>query len=158
MRKIALTKGKVALIDNKDILNISKYSWNFTNGYAYTKINNKSISMSRFLLNPPKNLWVDHINGNKLDNRRNNLRIVNPSQNSFNRLKNSSNRSGYKGVYLATNKKQWQAEIRANGKRQYLGKYSTKEEAAMAYNEAARRMHGKYAKLEKVEIIVFSSS
>lgn len=85
---------------------------------------------------------VDHINGDKLDNRRANLRICNNSENGHNRDQSVNNTTGYKGVYRNTNCSTWQAIITVNYKRHYLGSYRTAEEAARAYDRAARAMMG----------------
>ena len=91
-------------------------------------------------------MWVDHRNHNKLDNRRENIRIATPAQN----LANSKARgtSGFKGVSVTSDVKgkPYQAKIKSNGKTQYLGHFSTPEEAHEAYCVAATKAHGEFAR------------
>lgn len=114
----------------------------------------RRVYLSRFLLQCPKGLVVDHINGDRLDNRRENLRICTGAQNSKNRRKASNNTSGYKGVYFRKNwknrvnkKKRWTAIIIVDQKRINLGDYLTAEEGGKAYDRAAKRYFGEFAKL-----------
>lgn len=86
---------------------------------------------------------IDHINGNGLDNRRENLRVCSHSQNLMNRGKNSVNSTGYKGVYRAS-KNKWRAIITCDYKEYYLGTFNTPEEAYRAYCEAGKRLHGEF--------------
>lgn len=113
----------------------------------------KTISLHRFIMNPKKDMEVDHINGNGLDNRRINLRICTRSQNGKNRQLSKSNTSGYHGVTFTRDCKRtkpWLVNIRANGKIKYIGRYKDKKEAAFAYNEAAKKYHGEFATLNKL--------
>ena len=92
---------------------------------------------------------VDHINLNTLDNSRNNLRLCDYSSNTTNRKKHKNNTSGYKGVSKAG--KKWKVNISKNGKRYYLGLFSCKKEAALEYNKAALKLHGKFARLNPIK-------
>lgn len=104
-----------------------------------------TIPLHRFIVNCPCNLLVDHINGNALDNRKCNLRICNYSENAQNRKKASGRLSQYKGV--TRNRNRWQAQICANGRRMYLGCFSTEIEAHEAYCKAAQIYHGEFMRL-----------
>jgi hypothetical protein len=95
----------------------------------------------------PEGMTVDHINGRKGDNRIENLRLATDCQNSYHRPKKSNNVSGFKGVYQRENGK-YRAVITAGKKRKSLGSFNTKEEAYAAYCEAARRLHGEFARFE----------
>lgn len=89
-------------------------------------------------------MFSDHINGNKLDNRRCNLRICTPHQNNLNR----PNVTGkYKGVYWCKRLKKWMAQIMIGERNKYVGSFPNEEEAAFAYNEAAKKYHGEFARL-----------
>lgn len=92
---------------------------------------------------------VDHIDLDGLNNRRGNLRLANGSQNQHNRGKQSNNTTGFKGVFK--NGKGYMARIRVKGKKMYLGTYATPELAARAYDEAAAKYHGEFAKLNNVD-------
>ena len=91
---------------------------------------------------------VDHIDGNYYNNRFTNLRLATPHQNLCNQKRRIDNTSGLKGVSWSKERKKWQAGIFVRGKRIALGRFNTKEEAYAAYCEAARRLHGEFARLE----------
>ncbi len=90
---------------------------------------------------------VDHINGDGLDNRKENLRICDTSKNVINRSIGKINTSGYKGVNWRKKSKKWVARIGFNNKRIYLGDFNNKEDAARAYDTAALKYYGEFAKL-----------
>lgn len=102
--------------------------------------------LHRLLLDPPSDMVIDHINGNALDNRRENIRVCTISENLKNRKMASHNKSGFKGVYLDDRKKKYRAVIYSNKKKYSLGSYNTKVEAALAYDLAAIKMHGQFAR------------
>jgi hypothetical protein len=91
---------------------------------------------------------LDHINGDRDDNRLANLREANASQNTINQKRRSDNLSGFKGVYLQRGRNRWRARIRADGQVHDLGYFDTAEEAHQAYSEAAARIHGLFARSE----------
>jgi hypothetical protein len=91
---------------------------------------------------------VDHRNTDSLDNRRTNLRLATPSQNSCNSRRDKSNTySRYRGVSFSKRKQKWFAAIRANGRKLWLGYFSDEIDAAMTYDRAARKYHGEFAQL-----------
>ena len=100
MKKIKLTQGKVALVDDGDFEWLSQWKWTYKNGgYAYRSIGSKGhIFLHRAIMKSPKNLEIDHINGNGLDNRRSNLRFATHKQNIRNQQKQKNRTSKYKGV------------------------------------------------------------
>lgn len=152
MMKIPLTKGKFALVDNDDIERIFKHSWCMhTHGYAQCRSNKKILLMHRFIMGAKPGQVIDHINGNKLDNRKKNLRFCTMSQNFANRPITISNSTGYKGVDWREERKKFRARIRINYKNIFLGYFDTAEEAAKRYNREAKRLFGEFALLNKVE-------
>lgn len=123
MSKIKLTQGKVAIVDEEDYYNLSKNKWCISdNGYAKrgTKSNKKITIhyMHRQVMGYPKGKVIDHINGNKLDNRKSNLRIVDQSTNGHNRRQlNKNNTSGYRGITYDKKRDKFVAEIWINYKK-----------------------------------------
>lgn len=91
---------------------------------------------------------VDHINGNRQDNRIANLRLATTSENLCNRGKPRNNTSGFKGVSWNTKFQIWQATIKFNGRNKNLGRFASREKAAEAYSKAALQYHGDFANLD----------
>lgn len=136
---IHLNTGQAVLIDAEDAIPLSRYSWaaTYSRGkqipYAKAKIDGKNIRMHRLLLNAPTNLQVDHINGNSLDNRKENLRLCTHRENQQNR---SVHRDG-RLCGTAYNKplKKWRAKFTKDRKAFHIGYYETELEAHQAYKD-----------------------
>lgn len=159
MREILLTQGETAIVDDEDYDRLMVHSWciikcsNTIYAKRGCKVRGKSHSvlMHREIMDAPTGMEVDHINGNGLDNRKCNLRLATSSQNKRNQRKQRRKTSSkYKGVYWHKRDKVWMVRIQAEGKEKYIGSYKTEQEAALAYNEAALKYHGEYAKLNEV--------
>jgi hypothetical protein len=142
VRYIFLTQGEKAIVDDEDYKWLSKYKWQYSRGYA--KRDARCIRMHRQILHAPKSLEVDHINGNKLDNRRSNLRLVNHFQQNQNSANRKDNTSGCRGVNFFKPIKKWSVRIQFNGKRVFLGYYRNKSNAIKAYSKASKKYHGDY--------------
>ena len=108
-------------------------------------LNNKRLH--RIIMNAPDHLQVDHINGDPLDNRKENLRLCNGSENQRNIGKQSNNTSGFKGVSWHKNHGKWYAQIMVDGKLKYLGSFDDPQIAYQAYCQAATKYHGDFAHL-----------
>ena len=155
MKKIKLTQGKYALVDNEDFGRLSQYSWHYVSiGYAVRGIGGspekaRSYYMHWDVIGKPKNgLVTDHINGKKLDNRKENLRHVTIGQNVRKQKMNKNNTSGYRGVCRHKNPPgYWKASISINGKVTSVGFFKRKEDAARAYDKAAKKHYGEFARL-----------
>lgn len=160
MAKIPL-RGVVAivLIDDQDEADLIIYVWRLsTNGYAFRagrRGERRTIYLHRQLLGDPRRpngraIDVDHINGDKLDCRRSNLRLTTRSGNEANKPPPRSNRSSYKGVYFHKAARKWAAQLTAYGKKYNLGLHMTPEDAARAYNAKAFDVWGEHAWLNPV--------
>ena len=138
MKYIKLTKGKRAIVDDEDYEYLNQFKWRFSsNGYANTSV--KTIGMHRLVNNTPQGLDTDHINGNKLDNRRSNLRSVTRSQNMLNVKPQTNNTSGCTGVGKRGDK--WYARININRKERWLGSFNTFHKAVRARRSAERDIY-----------------
>lgn len=153
MKEIPLTKGLTALVDDEDYLSLTENSWSANKGYAIRsfRANGKCVvvSMHRQILSLKSGdrIEVDHINGNKLDNRKSNLRCCTRAENERNKTLSKRNTSGFKGVSWNKRDKHWRAKIKINGKNQHLGCFKTAEEGYAAYCKAALELHGEFANL-----------
>jgi hypothetical protein len=161
MKKIKLTQGKWALVDDEDYEYLNQFCWCYLKqdkdryGYAirsgYDPITRARprIAMHRVVVKAKKGDIVDHINFNGLDNRRSNLRIVDRFQSAWNKRAKSKKTSGpQKGVSIVRDRhgvpSYWIARITRYGKRKYLGTFPTERKAAAAYINASIKYHGKY--------------
>ncbi len=152
---IALSKGAYTLVDETDYAWAIKYPWFLdAEGYAVRSINlgNHNIlrvQLHRLIARVPAKVYVDHINQDKLDNRKQNLRLTDYAGNSLNKAKmqprsRPSYTSKYKGVAWDKNKKCWVAYITIKGRRTHLGRFDNEVEAAKVYDAAAREGHGRF--------------
>lgn len=151
VRTIPLSQGLVAIVDAADFDMLSERKWHTqASGYAAHGSGSRPsglILMHRLLMEAPAGLQVDHINGNRLDNRRANLRLCTAAQNRCNAGLRAVNKSGFKGVSRHSSNRVWVANVQAGGVAHYIGSYADKVEAARAYDAAALRLHGPFARL-----------
>jgi hypothetical protein len=148
------TRDMVALVDDDMYDYLMQWKWTVHNGrntlYAVRKGKRplqKKVWMHREITNAPAGMQVDHINGDGLCNLRENLRVCTVAENLRNRRKPVNNTSGYKGARLHKETNRYQACIEINGKAIHLGYYTDPVDAARAYDEAARKYFGEFAKL-----------
>ena len=159
MKTIELTQGKFTIVDDDDYLWLGSFKWSVSaDGYAirnkklgYGK-NNRTIEyMHKTVMHCDGSIkQVDHINLDRLDNRKSNLRLCSMEQNRKNRKKTKNNTSGFKGVFWDKVSSKWYAQVTANRKVFSLGRSETKEEAARKYNQKATELHGEFAHLNQV--------
>ena len=150
-KKILLSTGEYTIVDDEDWLFLVGFTWSISNsGYAQTRIDGKKQYMHQIVaerVGIDCSNEIDHVNRNKLDNRRCNLRAATSSQNSCNSKRHCDNTSGIKGVCWHKSGQKWAARIMVEGKHIHLGLFNTKEAAAFAYQEAAKKYHGEFARI-----------
>lgn len=156
---IPLSQGKHAIVDAEDYEWLIKWKWCYHHwGYAVRterqKINgkkkDKTIMMHRLIMDTPKGMDTDHIDTNKLHNWRSNLRVATRTQNKQNTNKRKGATSRYKGVCLKTGQIKWTAQIFIGNKKIHLGLFDSELDAAKAYNAAAPKYFGEFARLNAI--------
>lgn len=153
MREIPLTQGKIALVDDADYSELSKFNWYYDEGYAKRNLKPGCVFMHHCILPKKDGMEVDHRDLNSLNNQRYNLRYATKSQQMANRPRFKNGKvSKYKGVYAEKSATvPWCAQIRSSGKIKYLGCFATEDAAALAYNTAAIARFGEFARLNEVK-------
>lgn len=157
MAKLYICGGVWAAVDDADYDWLNRYCWYFDGRYAFYMLRIGSKYRKKYMHSminkTPKGFCTDHIDGNKLNNRRSNLRTATKSQNSQNRPVSPTSTSGYKGVCLCKKTGNWLARIKLYAKTIQLGSFPTKEAAAIAYNNAAIKHFKDFACLNEVRAI-----
>jgi hypothetical protein len=148
-----LSKGRFALVDYEDMEMLSGFVWHLAaDGSAAANVGSgrataRGAYMHRMIMLPDPGHEVDHANGDKLDNRRYNLRVCSRKENCRNVRCGTANTSGYKGVSWNKQAGKWRAFIKTNKRQRFLGHFADEAAAACAYDEAAREMFGDFARL-----------
>lgn len=160
---IPLTKGKFVKVSSEDFEYLSQFKWSYqehhsggyakrgvTTGirYASGKFKVRTIDMHREIMNAQKGQQVDHVNFDRLDNTRENLRLCNANQNTAHRRVHKNSKSGYKGVWWIEAKRKWIVMIKKDHKYVFNKAFFTLKDAVDAYNEAVIRIHGEFAVLQ----------
>lgn len=166
MIEISLTQNKITFVDDEDYSVISRYNWcahkdgNTYYAMAYIpgsgKKHKKMIYLHRLIMNAQPEQQVDHINGNGLDNRRENLRFATRSQNRQNQF-HIRGSSKYKGVTWSKRDSVWVSRITVGGKIKFTGNYKNEEDAAKAYDKAAIEYFGEFARLNFPQEVINAS-
>lgn len=151
-RLIELTQGKYAKVDQQDYEKLNEHKWYakrcINHFYAHRRNeSNRNVAMHRVIMKPGRGYCVDHINGDGLDNRKDNLRIVTIAENNYNKRKSKNVRSSqYKGVSIDKRTNRWRAIIYYKYRKINLGMFADEIDAAKAYDEAAKELFAKFAK------------
>lgn len=141
--------GTPIIVSREDVEYLRQFKWRLLHAwtvYAQTTIAGRVTTMHQLLMNPPDELCVDHVNGNGLDNRRSNLRLATNQQNQANSQKKTPATSRFKGVSWSKTKQKWRAYICPARKYIHLGYFTSEEEAARAYDTAASKIFGDFAR------------
>lgn len=154
MKKVRLGKRsdgleRYALVDDEDFETVDAIHWGYTNGYAANSTMN--ISLHVFLMNPSSGQKIDHIDGDGLNNCRENLRIATSRQNDHNRRPKINKKGKFKGVMWEKDRHKWAARIMVNGTYKNLGRFDNEIDAAIAYDDAARKYFGNFARLNLID-------
>lgn len=144
-KRCIMKNGVSFLFDSEDENLIRTHTWSLTRGRVRTLIDGKTVYLHRMIMGCTGDVQIDHINLDKLDNRRNNLRFASHAENQRNRRAHKDNASGYKGVCLDERTGKYFAYINCDKQRTYLGTFENKYLAAKAYDEAVVRLHGDFA-------------
>ncbi|HEM8998853.1 TPA: HNH endonuclease [Burkholderia cenocepacia] len=159
MRTIISTNGLPILVDDEDFERLSAVTWWVRkDGYVSRTVMvdgvKTSLKIHRMVLNLQAGVpfLVDHINGNRADNRKANLRVCTHAQNAWNMGKAATNTTGYKGVSMMANGR-FVAQIRCHGRKYHLGCFGTPEEAHEVYCLAADMLHGEFSNYGRKEVV-----
>jgi hypothetical protein len=155
-RRIYLGEGEWTIVEAADYYRFGNLKWSISGRdgkfYAMRGVKTKPdeiklICMHREMMKAPKGVLVDHRNGDNLDNRRSNLRLATPTENSCNRQKKKGGTSQYKGVCFCRRRGEWVSRIKIHRESIFLGNFDKEVEAARAYDAAAKKYHGEFARL-----------
>lgn len=138
MAQLQTSTGESVFIDDSDFEKLSKFKWYLSNGYAIS--NEKRKKMHRIILDAKPGEIVDHVDRNKLNNTRSNLRIVSKEENIHNQKKRSNTKNRFKGVFYQKKLNLWQARCRMNHRDYFLGYFASEIAAAYAYNLKAKEV------------------
>lgn len=140
-------KQGYAKVDIEDAI-LATHNWSkHHTGNAHARIDGKTVTMESLIADKKEGMQIDHINHDRLDNRKANLRVCTKDENRRNAVKAKHNTTGYKGVVASITLGKYRAQIGYKGKKIHIGTFATTEEAAIAYDLKARELFGEFAYL-----------
>lgn len=149
MKKLPLSKGKVAIVSDADYPKLSRFKWSYHHsGVAARKDGDRYVYLHRAIMRAKPGIQIDHINRNPLDNRRENLRPATPGENTRNRGRQRNNRSGCVGVSFDPDRDRWRATVVTEGRQEHVGYFKRAGDACDARDLIAARRHGAFANLD----------
>lgn len=137
-------------VDDEDYEMVKDTSWYTVKGYVRGRFDGGQPLLHRLIMDFPEEMQVDHIDGDKLNNQKSNLRVCTNGQNQMNGGAYRNSSSKFRGVSWEKAQGKWRADIQANKKTKHLGVFESERDAAKAYNEAAKELHGEFARLNKI--------
>ena len=158
MRRVPLTQGKFAIVDDEDYERVIKNRWYLAVRGKIRKINyaacsapgGKTLLMHRLIMNIcDRKISIDHKDHNGLNNTKSNLRTCTSSQNNYNSIK-TTGVSMFRGVSWDKKRNRWHAQIKKENKIYHLGRYKNEVDAGIAYNKKATELHGEFATLNVI--------
>lgn len=158
MKIISLTRGKFAIVDDEDYEWLNQWKW-YCDGDGYAvrnpgpRRNRTRIYMHRLINKTPDELQTDHINRDRLDNRKANLRNATRQQNNRNKVSAPGSSSRFKGVCWSKYAKKWISRTRVDGQQICLGYFDCELKAGLAYDEFAMKNYGEYARLNFSQLV-----
>lgn len=136
-----------AKVDTEDV-GLDRHNWSMHHtGNAHARVNGRTVTMESLIVDRPQGMQVDHINHDRADNRKSNLRICTKDENRRNAIKTKRNTTGYKGVVKYAVGSKFRAQIGYDKKKMHIGTFETAEEAARAYDLKAKQLFGEFANL-----------
>lgn len=150
---IVLPSGHTVKIDEEDFNRVSQYKWHIQAGYAKTEMGDRRLgtrrhlAMHRLITKAQKGQVVDHINMDKLDNRKSNLRFCDKSTNGMNRVAQSNSKTGVKGVCWSKQKRRWRVTVNCNRKQYHIGFFKELGDAKEASRFATNLIHKQFARI-----------
>ena len=144
---VKLNSGKHTTVDEEDYEDIIKHKWYFDASHGYVR-NGKLGYLHRYIMRAEPGTYIDHRDGNPLNNQRHNLRVCSNAENIRNSKRRSTNTSGHTGVWYRKERNLWVAEIKYNYRKIYIGGFKKKEEAIAARRAKAAELFGDFNRIE----------